>query len=132
MTKYINNGQEAAASDSYKTQDHDENAFVGSQVVISERMRAWNAIDDMPLSTRRFFELCAFIARDVELDVSFKKTLRFIRERKLPKAKMLDWLNKHGMRGDNDIITNIWHPIMEELDGEWTVGDEQQYNGVSE
>jgi hypothetical protein len=58
-------------------------------------------------------ELCDFIAGEEgeSDDSTFKKTEAFIRQHRLPKARLLAWFKQHNVSCDRDIMVNLFLPI---------------------
>jgi hypothetical protein len=81
----------------------------------AEQNTASRAFADCPLSMIRLLQLCEFTIHFSGSRSALERTGEFIRMWKLPKRKTLDWLTKHKINSDFELITQIYYPLQDKM-----------------
>jgi hypothetical protein len=83
--------------------------------ITNEERLAMDAYMDVPLSDKKFFELWDFMQEEPEINRGNGRDLilAFVRKHRLPKGKMIKWLDDHKIEKDRDLIPLIFKPLEE-------------------
>jgi hypothetical protein len=84
--------------------------------ISKEKQAALDALASFPSTVMHFIMLCDLLLLEpYPSSIQLDRTFKFIRENKLPKAKMMDWLKSLGISTDLDFLDRICDPIAEKF-----------------
>jgi len=76
---------------------------------------AFAALRTIPMSSYRVYELCCFMI-DEKLGINGddrSHTMMLVKLLKIPKAKMIRWLDDHNIKNDRDLVGMVLKPRYE-------------------
>lgn len=77
---------------------------------------AFNILAKCPFSKQEFLNVCQYILNRAPMDTkSLQQTLAFLDEAKLPREEAMEWLSRHGVYSDYDVVVCVCIPVMERM-----------------